>query len=58
MISRIRSNTAGRKYRIGPTKRSKAGGRFKKRIQKKVNAKYAASLLTSKVAQEEILDYE
>ncbi|PNY13312.1 histone-lysine N-methyltransferase ASHH1-like protein, partial [Trifolium pratense] len=60
MISRIRSNTAGRNYRIGPrsAKRSKAGGRFKKRIQKKIDAKYAASLLASKVAQEEILDYE
>ncbi|KAK2457890.1 histone-lysine N-methyltransferase ASHH2 [Trifolium repens] len=62
MISRIRSNAAGRNYRIGPrsitTKRSKAGRRFKNRIQKKIDAKYAASLLTSKVAQEEILDYE
>lgn len=64
MISRIRSNTAGRNYRIGPRsmskKRSKAysGGRFKNLIQKKIDAKYAASLLASKEAQEEILDYE
>ncbi|XP_058758536.1 histone-lysine N-methyltransferase ASHH1-like isoform X1 [Vicia villosa] len=64
MISRIRSNTAGRNYRIGPrsisSKRSKAqnGGKFKNRIQKKIDAKYAAGLLASKEAQDEILDYE
>ncbi|XP_061345180.1 histone-lysine N-methyltransferase ASHH1 [Gastrolobium bilobum] len=64
MISRIRSNTAGRNYRIGPmsmsTKRSKAynGGRFKNIIQKKIDAKFAASLLESKEAQGEILKYE
>lgn len=64
MISRIRSNTAGRNYRIGPrsmpNKRSKAynGGRFKNLIQNKIDAKFAAGLLASKEAQEEILDHE
>lgn len=54
-ISRIRSNTAGGKSIS--TKRSK-GGKLKNRIQKKIDAKYAAGLLASKEAQEEILDYE
>ncbi|KAJ1424978.1 SET domain [Sesbania bispinosa] len=64
MISRIQSNDAGRNYRIGcrsmSTKRSRAynGGRFKNLIQKKIDAKFAAGLLASKEAQEEILDYE
>ncbi|KAK7343752.1 hypothetical protein VNO77_12764 [Canavalia gladiata] len=64
MISRIRSNTAGRNYRIAPrsmsAKRSKAynGGRFKNLIQKKIDAKFAAGLLASKEAQEEVLNYE
>ncbi|RHN81666.1 putative histone-lysine N-methyltransferase chromatin remodeling SET family [Medicago truncatula] len=55
MISRIRSNTAGGKSIS--TKRSK-GAKLKNRIQKKIDAKYAAGLLASKEAQEEILDYE
>ncbi|RHN81636.1 putative histone-lysine N-methyltransferase chromatin remodeling SET family [Medicago truncatula] len=55
MISRIRSNTAG--GNSISTKRSK-GGKLKNRIQKKIDAKYAAGLLASKEAQEEILDYE
>ncbi|TKY51441.1 Histone-lysine N-methyltransferase ASHH1 [Spatholobus suberectus] len=64
MISRIRSNTAGRNYRIGPrsisNKRSRAynGGRFKNLIEKKIDAKFAAGLLASKEAQEEILNCE
>lgn len=63
MISRIRSNTAGRNYRIGPgsmsTKRSKTyNGRFKNIIQKQVDVKSAAESLASKEAQEEILRYE
>lgn len=64
MISRIRGNTAGRNYRIGrgsmSTKRSKAynGGRLKNLTQKKIDAKFAAGLLESKEAQEEILKYE
>ncbi|KAF7812538.1 histone-lysine N-methyltransferase ASHH1 [Senna tora] len=63
MVSRIRSNTAGRNYRIGPgsmpTKRSKTyNGRFKNIIQKQVDVKSAAESLASKEAQEEILRYE
>jgi len=64
MISRIRSNAAGRNYHIGPrsisTKRSRAynGGRFKNLVEKKIDAKYAAGLLASKEAQEEILNCE
>ncbi|KAK7270419.1 hypothetical protein RIF29_23536 [Crotalaria pallida] len=64
IISRIRSNTAGRNYRIErgsmSTKRSKAynGGRLKNLVQKKVDAKFAAGLLASKEAQEEILKCE
>ncbi|XP_027365071.1 histone-lysine N-methyltransferase ASHH1 [Abrus precatorius] len=64
MISRVRSNTEGRNYRIGPrsisTKRAKAcnAGRFKNLIQKKIDAKFAAGLLASKEAQEEILNNE
>ncbi|KAL9317682.1 hypothetical protein ACSQ67_014199 [Phaseolus vulgaris] len=64
MISRIRSNAAGRNYHIGPrsmsTKRSRAynGGRFKNLVEKKIDAKFAAGLLASKEAQEEILNCE
>lgn len=63
LVSRIRSNAAGRNYRIGPrsmsAKRSKVnGGKFKNHIQKKVDAKFIAGLLASKEAQEEILDNE
>ena len=64
MISRIRSNTAGRNYRLAPrsmsTKRSKEynGRKLKNLIQKKIDAKFAAGLLASKEAQEEILKYE
>lgn len=64
MISRIRSNTAGRNYTIEPrsisTKRSRAynGGRVKNLVEKKIDAKFAAGLLASKEAQEEILNCE
>ncbi|XP_027937760.1 histone-lysine N-methyltransferase ASHH1 isoform X4 [Vigna unguiculata] len=64
MISRIRGNAAGRNYHIGPrsmsTKRSRAynGGRFKNLVEKKIDAKFAAGLLASKEAQEEILHCE
>ncbi|XP_054787071.1 histone-lysine N-methyltransferase ASHH1 isoform X1 [Prosopis cineraria] len=63
MISRIRSNTAGRNYHIGPrsmsAKRSKKyNGRFKNITQKQVDVKSAAESLASKEAQEEILKYE
>ncbi|XP_019427259.1 PREDICTED: histone-lysine N-methyltransferase ASHH1 [Lupinus angustifolius] len=65
IVSRIRSTTAGRNYRIGPgsisTKRSSRaynGGRLKNPIQKKVDAKFAAGLLASKEAQDEILKCE
>ncbi|KAK7391234.1 hypothetical protein VNO78_19646 [Psophocarpus tetragonolobus] len=64
MISGNRSNAAGRNYRLGPrsmsTKRSRAynGGRFKNLIEKKIDAKFAAGLLASKEAQEEILNCE
>ncbi|XP_047167342.1 histone-lysine N-methyltransferase ASHH1 isoform X1 [Vigna umbellata] len=64
MISRIRGNAAGRNYHIGPrsisTKRSRAynGGRFKNLVEKRIDAKFAAGLLASKEAQEEILNSE
>ncbi|XLT37207.1 hypothetical protein HN873_068499 [Arachis hypogaea] len=64
MISRIRSNSAARNYHLGPgsmsNKRSKAyrGRKLKNLVQKKVDAKFAAGLLASKEAQEEILKYE
>ncbi|KAM1682919.1 hypothetical protein COP1_034193 [Malus domestica] len=63
MISRIRSNTAGRNYHIGSgslsNKRSKQyNGRLKHGAQKQVDAKSVAALLASKEAQEEILNYE
>ncbi|KAL5139586.1 Histone-lysine N-methyltransferase ASHH1 [Glycine soja] len=63
-ISHIRSNTAGRNYCLGPrsmsTKRSRAynGGRFKNLIEKKIDVKFAAALLASKEAQEEIFNCE
>ncbi|MED6118269.1 Histone-lysine N-methyltransferase ashh1 [Stylosanthes scabra] len=64
MISRIRSNTASRNYHLGPrsmsTKRTKAhrGRKLKNLVRKEVDAKFAAGLLASKEAQEEILKYE
>ncbi|CAN6543695.1 unnamed protein product [Malus baccata var. baccata] len=63
MISRIRSNTAGRNYHIGSgsmsNKRSKQyNGKLKHGAQKQVDAKSVAALLASKEAQEEILNYE
>ncbi|KAM2731481.1 hypothetical protein EV2_035136 [Malus domestica] len=63
IISRIRSNTAGRNYHIGSgslsNKRSKQyNGRLKHGAQKQVDAKSVAALLASKEAQEEILNYE
>ncbi|KAM1759662.1 hypothetical protein ACFX12_002625 [Malus domestica] len=63
MISRIRSNTAGRNYHIGSgsmsNKRSKQyNGKLKHGAQKQVDAKCVAALLASKEAQEEILSYE
>ena len=63
MISRIRSNTAGRNYHIGSgsmsNKRSKQyNGKLKHGAQKQVDAKCVAALLASKEAQEEILNYE
>ncbi|KAG4919209.1 hypothetical protein JHK82_056649 [Glycine max] len=63
-ISRIRSNTAGRNYLLGPrsmsTKRSRSynGVRFKNLTEKKIDAKFAAALLAFKEAQEEILNCE
>jgi hypothetical protein len=64
MISRIRSNSACRNYHIGPgsltKKRSKhySNGRLKQLAQKQVDAKFAALLLVTKEAQDEILRYE
>lgn len=63
LISRIRSNSAGRNYRIRPgsisTKRSKTKkGKFKNIIQKQVDVKSAAESLASEDAREEILRYE
>lgn len=61
MISRIRSNSACRNYHIGPgsltKKRSKhySNGRLKQLEQKQVDAKFAALLLVTKEAREEIL---
>ncbi|XP_015886515.3 histone-lysine N-methyltransferase ASHH1 isoform X2 [Ziziphus jujuba] len=56
MISRIRSNTAGSISK----KRSKqySNGKFKNVVQKQVDVKAAALLLSSKEAQEEVLRYE
>lgn len=64
MISRIRSNSACRNYHIGPgslsNKRSKqySNGRLKHLSENQVDAKFAALLLASKEAQEEILRNE
>lgn len=64
MISRIRSNTGCRNYRIGPgpvaKKRSRnlSNGRTKNFTLKQVDAKYVARLLELKEAQEEVLHYE
>lgn len=64
MISRIRSNTACRNYRVGPgpvaKKRSRnlSNGRTKNFTLKQVDAKYVARLLELKEAQEEVLQYE
>lgn len=64
MISRIRSNTACRNYRIGPGPAAKkrarnlTNGRTKNFTLKQVDAKYVARLLELKEAQEEVLQYE
>lgn len=63
-ISRIRSNTPCRNYRIGPgsvaKKRSRnlSNGKTKNFTLKQVDAKYVARLLELKEAQEEVLQYE
>ncbi|CAN1130112.1 Histone-lysine N-methyltransferase ASHH1 [Linum perenne] len=64
MISRIRSNNACRSYQIGsrpiPNKRMKkiAGGKAKQLIEKQVDVKHVAELLSLKEAKQEVLIYE
>ncbi|PON96239.1 hypothetical protein TorRG33x02_078280, partial [Trema orientale] len=64
MISHIASNSASRKYQVGPKsmakKKSKqySNGKLKKLAQKQVDAKVVALLLPTKEAQEEVLKYE
>lgn len=64
MMSRIRSGSACQNYRIGPgstpKKRSKqySNGKLKHLPHQQVDGKYAALLLASKEAQQEVLIYE
>ncbi|KAK9270236.1 hypothetical protein L1049_025813 [Liquidambar formosana] len=64
MVSHIQSNSACRNYQIGPgpvpKKRSKhlSNGRSKFLVQKQVDAKLVAHLLTSKEAQDEVVKCE
>lgn len=61
MISRIRSNSAGRNYQVGPSSKARkraqpnSNGKKKHPMQEQVDAKHVAQLLASKEAEEELL---